>query len=470
MKKLAKIYEWLLLILPAVLFFSYRPLFSLGATTSMNLELSLPLIWLVIFDLLSLVLVVNHFPDLKKRFHLPYLLILLFPLFLTISIFWSLNPLRALLTASILWLIIFAVFAIIFLTPLIIKKRSFSQAILKSILLSAVIISAWCWLQCLLDLVGMSRDFTLMCAGCTTTTFGFPHPNGFAIEPQFMGNLLLFPAIIALYLWLERPSWRRGLVVFFLSATLFLTFSRGAIYSFGVAVAFLFVMLIIRAKSARPLILIPMLLGAFLFTLNAQGLMAQFSVTDDTYLTGIAKSINQLSLGLIDFRPQPSEITQTSEASQSPEASDLDVTSSTFDGYVEESTNTRLRLTAAAFNIWRENPTTMFFGVGLGGAGEALYRHGDSPAPKEIVQNEYASLLLETGLVGIITLLIAITVIIYYAAHALSRPAQLLLATIILAYALSLLFFSGLPNALHIYLLPSLLALFHGIMRFRPDL
>ena len=50
MKKLNKIFKDLVKLLPLVLFFSYYPVISFGANETMNFELSLPLIWLVIFD------------------------------------------------------------------------------------------------------------------------------------------------------------------------------------------------------------------------------------------------------------------------------------------------------------------------------------------------------------------------------------------------------------------------------------
>ena len=53
-KFLRAVYFALLVALPAVLFFSYHPIISLGANSSMNFELSLPLIWLILFDFISL--------------------------------------------------------------------------------------------------------------------------------------------------------------------------------------------------------------------------------------------------------------------------------------------------------------------------------------------------------------------------------------------------------------------------------
>ena len=125
---------------------------------------------------------------------------------------------------------------------------------------------------------------------------------------------------------------------------------------------------------------------------------------------------------------------------------------SVFDGYVEESTETRLRLSKAALEIWSQNPTRMLIGVGLGGAGQALYDNNLSPAPKEIVQNEYISLLLETGLVGVSLFMLTIVLLLIAAWRRKTVRAAVL--GLLVAYGVSICFFSGLPNALQIYLLP----------------
>lgn len=127
-----------------------------------------------------------------------------------------------------------------------------------------------------------------------------------------------------------------------------------------------------------------------------------------------------------------------------------------FDGYVAESTDTRVRLSGAAVEVWSQSVPSALFGVGLGGAGYALYNNGLSPAPKEIVQNEYASLLLETGLIGVSLLVLTLVLIVRMVWI---KPQRVMLISLLVAYGISLMFFSGLPNALHIYLVSILLIL-----------
>ena len=450
MKKLVKVYEWLIYLLPAILFCSYYPLISLGSNTNMNFELSLPLIWLVVFDVYSFVLFLaalkfkKQYPGITDR---RFFFISFVPFFATVSIFWSPNPIRGILTAGILWAIFFAAFFIVYLTKYLPNVKITRAKILKSIFIPAIIISIWCWLQSILDLAGVSSEQTLLCSGCVYQAFGFPHPNGLAIEPQFMGNLLLAPAILALYGFLQNYKSKKYLYLsLFFTATLFIVFSRGAIYSFIIASTLLVVYHITKQKTAKPMLAFAVIAGAFLFALNAQGIMAAISPTNDTYYTGISKSINQLTLGKISL-PELSK--------QETPAEEVATEESRFTGYVQESTNVRISLSDAAIKIWSGNPKFLLFGVGLGGSGAVLQRSGATVLSKEIIQNEFLAILLETGLIGMIILLISATTVMKLVVKTSDRMLIIILA---IAYAVSLMFFSGLPNAVHIYLMPALIA------------
>lgn len=457
MQKINKLYRGLIYILPAVLFFSYYPVIKLGASESMNFELSLPLIWLVVFDVVAFGIMIKKkmlFRDCRKMW-----VWMLFPIFVTLSVLWSLNSLRGLLTVGVLWLIYFAVNAFFSLRS-ILKEAGVKEIFWKVFFGSALVVCGWCLVQCVLDLAGLPRERSLICTGCTYKMFGFPHPNGFAIEPQFMGNLLLAPAIVSAWFGLKKNK-QYFWLFFIFAVAIFLTFSRGAIYAFVVAMIFMTVFEWVRQKDWRVCKTFLIIAAAFLFTLNLQGVMAQVGPTNDAYADGVAKVINQLSLGVIDIRESKSEILPEEANAPNLEAVDekVEEDKAVFDGYVEESTDTRVRLTDAALTVWRKDFKTMMFGVGLGGAGQALYVNGLSPAPKEIVQNQYASLLLETGLVGVV-LMVMTLVLIVRAVY--KNPAREVIWTLILAYGITVCFFAGLPNALHIYLLPAILIVILG--------
>ncbi len=563
MKPFRKVYFGLLYILPAILFFSYYPVIRLGSNSSMNYELSLPLIWLVIFDIIAFVGMVScSRPSFNRKlkvvtqkalkrpsatngernerssarndgseqacrvglFGLQYrgisdrkfFLFALFPLYATLSIFWSSNHTRAILTAGIIWLLFFAIFAIVYLSPLFGLPSKFRPTLLKAFFISSIIICVVCWGQCILDVCGIAREHTLLCVGCVSQTFGFPHPSGFAIEPQFMGNLLLAPTLLSLWI-LTKPKIRVATVAvlaFLFSSTLFLTFSRGAIYAFAVALVILLIFTIAQHKFRPALIFIPV--TAFIFTLIAQGIFSVVGPTHETFVSGVTKSIHQLSLGIIDLRPQ--EVTIREEVNQALREYATEHPSSLvaqrmeepkFDGYIAESTDIRLGLNSIALQTWfaapganlrtvrighdcphnsffndtcasytviNYNRYSILFGVGLGSAGTAMHRAFPEviTTPKEIVQNQPISLLLELGLIGIIlivfSLLLAFCPQIFPAKFVDGRsattkptstfwqhPALPLLLSLIVAYLVTLQFFSGLPNALQIYLLPPLL-------------
>lgn len=509
-----RIFVGFIYALPVALIFSYYPIISFGGDETMNFELSLPLIWLVLFDALVVILFFKRrlWKNIAKKW-----VFILFPIFASLSIIWSLNLVRGVLTVGILWLIYLAVFGFFELCDVFLCD-GFWWKWRKVFYGAGLFACGFCLLQCVLDLAGCGQEVSLLCDGCTYKMFGFPHPNGFAVEPQFMGNLLLAPAILAgieLYYSLSddgicaspkhgnnntirrwgssRPSlhWKtrlprsgyracsisprfvvrslRGSNPSFLgrnlrkprtvllfavfAAALFLTFSRGAIYAFILAMLIFTVWEILRFRKWRVLILWPVIIFSFVFTLNLQGIFAQVSKTDDTYLTGVAKVINQLSLGVIEIPIQDEEVVETSEATGAGEEN-LAEDEAVFDGYVAESTDTRVRLSDVALKAWSKDFKTIMLGVGIGGAGQALYQNGFSAGPKEIVQNEYVSLLLETGIVGVALVILTVVLSIL----ALKKTGNMMVVLVLaVAYGTTLLFFSGLPNALHIYLLVSLL-------------
>ena len=481
-----KLYRCFLYVLPLILCFSYFPVIYLGENETMYFELSLPLIWLVLFGVVSLVMICKKYQ--KQLFSKVFGSILwwLFPLFATLSICWSLNPLRGFLTIGVVWLLFFAVISFWELRENL--DGDFWKIFFRWFFGSALFVCLWCVVQCILDVSGISQEASLLCDGCIYQMFGFPHPNGFAIEPQFMGNLLIAPiltivailvaacpsdtlrAALAKSLWSEKHIATKiaTLLFFAFSTTLFLTFSRGAIYATVIGLIFLFSFVVARAKKPdvkkvffSTLKTLGVFVISFVFALNLQGVFSALSPTSDTYADGVAKVLNHLSLGAVDIRGGESEESEGSGESvengvvENPsEPVENSAEEAAFDGYVAESTDTRVRLFKAALEIWKKDFKTAAVGVGLGGAGQALYDNGLSPAPKEIVQNEYASILLETGVIGV-SLFILIVVMAVRVALKNRMTAGLVLALMV-AYGVTFVFFSGLVNALQIVLMPAL--------------
>lgn len=521
---LSKIQRIMLLCLPFCLFFSYHPVIPIFSTSTTNFELSIPLLWLLIFAILSLPenfrLYINSLRVvIKAKFHVnkaphpsshhktdrlyPHFLrlfSLIYSFFVTINSIGSPNFLRAILTSGVIWCICLSLLTI--LQNISQYKTQIGKSFNKNLLIAGILASAFCWLQSILDIAGVPREATFLCKGCTSTVFGFPHPNGFAIESQFMANLLLAPIFLSLFYLLEGPKnhlsklnsdpypasklghfLRFGLPLF-LIATLYLTLSRGAIFSFWVSVFVLFIYQIvklIKQKSCRreilfrqPLILSAVVFLPFFFTLSAQGLFTELGPTSHTFFDGVSTSVSQLSLGRIDLakvfhKTNENNKTHKSHESNKLHLSDLNTDAAAsvqkapqFTSYIEESTNIRLNLNRLALSSWRTSLRRMLAGVGLGAAGLTLYQEfPELGSPKEIIQNEYLAILYEQGICGVIMIICAaILFALTYKLHNKNHEKTSIYGCVLaLSFALTLCFFSGLPNALHIYLLTPLLFL-----------
>ena len=522
---LSKIQKVMLLCLPFCLFFSYHPVIPIFSTSTTNFELSIPLLWLLIFAILSLPenfrlyiyslriviktkTLVNKTPRPSSRHktdklypHFLRLFSLIYPFFITVNSIGSPNFLRAILTSGVIWCICLSLLTI--LQNISQYKTQIGKSFNKNLLIAGTLASAFCWFQSILDITGTPREFTFLCKGCTSTVFGFPHPNGFAIESQFMANLLLAPIFLSLFYLLERPKnhlsklnsdpypasrlghyLRFGLPLF-LIATLYLTLSRGAIFSFWVSVFALFIYQIvklIKQKTCRreilfrqPLIFSAVVFLPFFFTLSAQGLFTELGPTSHTFFDGVSTSVSQLSLGRIDLtkvfhKTNENNKTHETHESNKPHSSDLNTDAAAsaqkapqFTSYIEESTNIRLNLNRLALSSWRTSLRRMLAGVGLGAAGLTLYQEfPELGSPKEIIQNEYLAILYEQGICGVIMIICAaILFVLTYKLHNKNHEKTSIYGRVLaLSFALTLCFFSGLPNALHIYLLTPLLFLF----------
>ena len=524
---LSKIQQIMLLCLPFCLFFSYHPVIPIFSTSTTNFELSIPLLWLLIFAILSLpenfrlyinslrVVIkakshTNKTPRPSSRHktdklypHFLRLFTLIYPFFVTVNSIGSPNFLRAILTSGVIWCICLSLLTI--LQNILQYKTQIGKSVNKNLLIAGTLASAFCWIQSILDIAGVPREATFLCKGCTSTVFGFPHPNGFAIESQFMANLLLAPIFLSIFYLLERPKnhsnklnsdpypasklghfLRFGLPLF-LIATLYLTLSRGAIFSFWVSVFVLFIYRIIKLikqKSCKREILFrqPLIFSAVVFlplfiTLSAQGLFTELGPTSHTFFDGVSTSVSQLSLGRIDLTKvfhKTNENNKSHESHESHESnklhlSDLNTDAAAsvqkapqFTSYIEESTNIRLNLNRLALSSWRTSLRRMLAGVGLGAAGLTLYQEfPELGSPKEIIQNEYLAILYEQGICGVVMIIcVAILFVLTYKLHNKNHEKTSIYGRVLaLSFALTLCFFSGLPNALHIYLLTPLLFL-----------
>lgn len=461
-----KIRHGLVLCLPAILFLSNFPLLQFGENSSMHFKLNLPLLWLGLFSLLSVKTAVSYF---KAHLKTP---LLGFPIVLMISCLTSINPIRALFTFLVVSCLVISIVALseFFHQMPAPKKSQFLNQLKRIFLTSSAVISLFCVLQLLADALGLSNAITRICSNCTAQIFGFPHANGLAIEPQFMGSLLIAPLFFALNSLLENKNKKSQikltLVVILIFMALLLTLSRGAIFSIVIALFFLLVFL----KSLKKTLKIAGLTTiSVILALVFQGSLATVGPTSTSFEQAVSTAVNQLTLGkiaLVDNQAQskPENSSEsiknlTEISADSTENSTKDSTENPtkdptprFTGYVAESTERRLELATFALKITAAHPTNTLFGTGLGSAGTEMYVHFPKQQghEKEIVQNQYLETILEIGFIGLILLVLSLVTFIKLSGF---KFEPYTVATL-LAFAISLCFFSGYPNALHIYLLP----------------
>lgn len=442
--------EKLVLLAPVAVWFSYFPTISFGRQSGTNLELSITIIYAVILALVGL-------PQIWSRRHLFWRqkavwLLAVFVGWNLLSIIRSVNPLRSILVSG-LWSVLFLDFLVIYSLPSLKKMIS---PLVRITITTAVAMSLLAIVQVV---YGAWFDWGL-CNGCVARGFGFVRPSGFAIEPQFFGSLLIAPILLVSYRLLRNKATKYEIISLCLMlVALYLTLSRGALYAVTAAVLVQVVLVHWRTSTnwlRSATVVIAVLVGSFAFGMMWHGVFTQLNPrVADGFYQSITKSINHLSLGKINLPnlapQQPSQESTTKPTSQ--EVTPASPPKAVFDGYVAKSTEERTNMSQLALSVWTKSPTQFLFGVGAGGAGRAIFQQsGKTSGEFEIVQNEFLSIGVELGVVGVVLLLALLLALCRktYAKKALAWP-------IILGFVLQWMFFSGLPNALHIYFVAMLM-------------
>ncbi len=437
--------ERLWLMAPIMIWFSYLPRISLAEDGTMNYELSLTLIYVVILAIVGLPRVWHHRSELRQsRLVWPASA---FVGWSGLCVIWSDNCTRGLLT--------FAVYVVLYLVflALVAERRLLCRLLPKLVRVAIRATISACLLaitQMVLGIFVITNRHTFgLCAGCVAGQFGFIRPNLLAIEPQFLGSLLLAPLLYITYLTLrgKHDYAKQPLLLVLMLTTLWLTLSRGAIYAY---LASLIVMILLVRKWRRMLAVVGSVALSLVICLICQGALASANPRiDSSFTQAVSTSLNHLSMGIIRLpyqRKSPTSLPSIPREHDKQPA---------YRGYVAESTNVRLSLTKTALAAWRSNRLgQQLFGTGLGSAGIVLARQTGSQYQKEIVQNEFVEVLLERGLVGLA--LLGGLVVLYGRLY--SQRRDYLALVILVAYLTQWCFFSGLPNALHIYLVLALLS------------
>lgn len=441
------------LLMPLVIWFSYWPRLSWGANATMNFRLTIPMVYVVVLALAGLPVIWRLRRNLARD-RLVWLASALV-IWSILTVAWSSNLLRGLLTAGfmgLLWLVFLASYA----------SRTQMQWLMltlaKLLVGTAVTMGLLALGQMAAGTYIESRQSLGLCAGCVAGQFGFVRPNLFAIEPQFLGSLLLAPTLFMSYHLLKyRNRWYHWLITGLLVTVLYLTMSRGAIYALGLGIVLLWVVVHCNWRRRLSLLSLVALSGVVCLIIQG-GLAAANPHIAESFGGAITKSLNHVSLGMIDWRNRDSEAAPSSPSTATPPSTVQpndnkdNKTRPVYDGYVAESTNVRVNLSKVALTAWsKQSWWRRLLGTGMGSAGQVMAQQTGSSYQKEIVQNEYVEVLLERGLIGLVLLLITIVTVFYRLRYFRWSWA------IIVAYLAQYCFFSGLPSALHVFLVTTIL-------------
>lgn len=446
------LFDKFLLLAPLVVWFSYQPNIYLGHSSAMNIELSLVLIYVAVLAVTALPLIFSNY---KKLLQCNLVRIAgLFILWSFMSIVWSNNLSRAILTTGVgaaLFTVLLGVLStdIKKLTPILKNTYIASAAFMSVLAIIQVAYGAW-------------FDWGL-CRGCLAAGFGFVRPSVFAIEPQFFGSLLLAPILILSAKFLRKTVTKTDVILLCIMVTaMYLTLSRGAIFSLVIAIACL--MFLYRnslIKKSRLVFLPLVVLAGFGAGMVWHGIFTEVNPrVSDGFYDSVSKSVNQLTLGKVNL-PKLAASSALQAASPPPASIETNHPKAQFTGYVETSTSERTSMLNLALQTWRKDWITALFGTGTGSTGRAIQQYTHKLATEaEITQNQYIEILLENGLIGAVLCLMAMVVYLY------DTRRDKLAWVILIAFALQWNFFSGLPNALHIYLV---LAVIFAAVKIHPD-
>ena len=137
----------------------------------MYLELTLPLIWLGFFALLSLKPVLKY---LKENLKTP---LLFAPLFLVLTLLWSSDKLRGILTVGVVLCLFISILGI----KDLVRNATLIKNTKKIFLFTTALVCLFCIVQVFLDAIGADKSLTLLCENCVS--YGFSPSRADFLKP-----------------------------------------------------------------------------------------------------------------------------------------------------------------------------------------------------------------------------------------------------------------------------------------------
>lgn len=302
------------------------------------------------------------------RFHGVYVALLLFFVGSAFSLAFASNLFRGVTT------ILFTLFtlSLVVIIPALIDSKEKLLLVLKSLLLGAIVTSAFGVFQFVGDLAGFPQEITGLRDLYTKEVFGFPRIQSTALEPLYFANYLLLPIALSI-------------VVFFKK---------------------------IRELMPYAIVLIPLSLPVFVLTLSRAAFIAgalMFILLGFVFLRRVLKPtyiVLIIMLGLATFFGVTYALSLTGDEEVSVQTFSSHVTNLFAGASFADRASTNLQ----AIELATHNPQ----GVGPGNFGPAI-SHNPLIEPKGgwlIVNNVYLEVLAETGIIGFVGYLSFIVLVI----------------------------------------------------------
>lgn len=419
----------------AVLPCSYQPMISLGMASSAHLEISATIIAGLIFIGASLPRLWQHRWAVMTNRWLQLLGLLV--AVAIISLLYTSDATRgAVLTGFMLYLWLLCAAIVIQIDAVI----RFRQLLMTIAALSVVLSCLWAWCQILATSFGVPAWMVALPSWYDPGVFGFSRPTALFAEPQFLANFLLIPVIwlSAAYLREGRLARWQSVILWLGSATLFATISRGGYLS--LAVALVIMGAVHMSTWRRGVRLVAYHLLVFAVTISLLGVAAQIYPRDTiSGMSAVRAIVDQLSLGTIHqplLAPTTSGPATTSPAPVAPPA-----------GYQINSTISRTSMASDAIALWSHDGSTILRGVGVGGFGESLARANPGYARGNVVNNQFIEILTELGVIGLGMFIASLAYPVYAAYRRRCWVGSIMIVALVIQWN----FFSGNPNALHIW-------------------
>lgn len=331
---------------------------------------------------------------------IPWILLIIFLFICLVSAIFSLHQLKALEATIYYTLNILLVFTIA-----ITYKPQFRKTFTAIILASGAIAALFALYQFVGDFAGLANSTTLLLERYSKVVFGYPRIQGFSNEPLFLANYLFLPLGISLayVIFDKRIMWK--LLSLFFSTVIFLTVARGAIISLIIISTGLVAWLCVGSKYKKALTVIAVIVFSALVATSAIFVGSALSKQIDNSNTASSQLTSNVSDNGVGVNTTSQNL---SNQLSSPE-NDVSIVG-------------RLDAMKQSLSL---STKSIVYGLGPGNARYYLAeKNSIDPTTKVLpsVSNQPLELLVETGIVGLLSF---IGFIIYALAFACKKLKQI---------------------------------------------